>query len=233
MKYNISDNKMRVIVEVLGEEYKDLLIERILDDTNETDVDQINASDLIRLDVTTKSNLRVDKKIQRRNSMNSIISLLGILYALLGLMLMMLSEFRYTIRHNSMTLVAFTLIFIGLFVTIFSLMYKYFLKVRIGYYRGRMHTITPYQVINKWKEIEALVNELTPQENEFSLVSMIENLKETKIISQEDVEIMNRLLCFRNQIVHGEGNKFDLSQAELRTLFLQADKIISKMKKIV
>ena len=92
MKYNISDYKLKVIVDELGEEYKDLLIERILGDMHENDADLINPSDLIRLDVTTKSNLRIDKRVQRKNRMLSMISLLGIIYALFGLMLMMWSK---------------------------------------------------------------------------------------------------------------------------------------------
>ena len=44
MKYNVSDNKLKIIIDELGEEYKDLLIERVLDDTHETDADAINPS---------------------------------------------------------------------------------------------------------------------------------------------------------------------------------------------
>lgn len=233
MKYNISDYKLKVIVDELGEEYKDLLIERILGDMHETDADLINPSDLIRLDVTTKSNLRTDKKVQRQNRMFSMISLLGIIYALLGLMLMMWSELRDTVRYDSIMMMSFVLIFLGLFVALFSLLFKNMVRMRPQYYRGQIHTISPYEVINKWKEIEALVHELTPEEDTLSLSSMVSNLKDTKIISEQDIEIINQLLNIRNQIVHGQDNKYDLSQAELRTILLQADKIISKMKKLV
>lgn len=233
MKYNILDYKLKVIVDELGEEYKDLLIERILGDMHETDADLINPSDLIRLDVTTKSNLRTDKKVQRQNRMFSMISLLGIIYALLGLMLMMWSELIDTVRYDSIMTMSFVLIFLGLFVALFSLLFNNMVRMRPQYYRGQIHTISPFEVINKWKEIEALVHELTPEEDTLSLSSMLSNLKDTKIISEQDIEIINQLLNIRNQIVHGQDNKYDLSQAELRTILLQADKIISKMKKLV
>ena len=45
MKYNISNYRLKGIVEELGEEYKDLLIEHILDDMQEVDADLINPSD--------------------------------------------------------------------------------------------------------------------------------------------------------------------------------------------
>ena len=224
MKYNISDYKLKVIVDELGEEYKDLLIERILGDMHESDADLINPSDLIRLDVTTKSNLRIDKRVQRKNRMLSMISLLGIIYALFGLMLMMWSEVRTTIQYDSIMMMAFILIFMGLFVAMFSLLFKNMIRIRPQYYRGQSHTIAPYEVVNKWKEIEALI---------LSLSSMVSNLKDTQIISEQDIKIMNQLLNIRNQIVHGQDNKHNLSQEELRSILLQADKIISKMKKIV
>lgn len=233
MKYNISDYKLKVIVDELGEEYKDLLIERILGDMHENDADLINPSDLIRLDVTTKSNLRIDKRVQRKNRMLSMISLLGIIYALFGLMLMMWGEVRTTIQYDSVMMMAFILIFMGLFVAMFSLLFKNMIRIRPQYYRGQSHTISPYEVVNKWKEIEALIHELTPEEDTLSLSSMVSNLKDTQIISEQDIKIINQLLNIRNQIVHGQDNKYNLSQEELRSILLQADKIISKMKKIV
>lgn len=107
------------------------------------------------------------------------------------------------------------------------------IKLRPQYYRGKIQTISPYEVINKWKEIEALIHELTPDEETLSLSSMIKNLKDTEIISSQDIEIINQLLGTRNQIVHGKDNKYDLSQSDLRTILLNADKVISKMKKLV
>ena len=233
MKYNISDYKLKVIVDELGEEYKDLLIERILGDMHENDADLINPSDLIRLDVTIKSNLRIDKRVQRKNRMLSMISLLGIIYALFGLMLMMWSEVRTTIQYDSIMMMAFILIFMGLFVAMFSLLFKNMIRIRPQYYRGQSYIISPYEVVNKWKEIEALIHELTPEEDTLSLSSMVSNLKDTQIISEQDIKIINQLLNIRNQIVHGQDNKYNLSQEELRSILLQADKIISKMKKIV
>ena len=233
MKYNILDYKLKVIVDELGEEYKDLLIERILGDMHENDADLINPSDLIRLDVTIKSNLRIDKKVQRQNHMFSMISLLGITYALFGLMLMMWSEVRDTIRYDSIMMMSFVLTFMGLFVALFSLLFKNMGRIRSQYYRRQSHTISPYEVVNKWKEIEALVHELTPDSETLSLSSMVKNLEDTKIISKQDVEAINQLLKIRNQIVHGPDNKCDLSQAELRTILIQTNKIIAKMKKMV
>lgn len=232
MKYTISDQKLKVIIEELGEEYKELLVEHILDEMSEMDADLINPSDLIRLDVATKSSLRIDKKSQRLDRLSSMISLLGVTYALFGLMLMMWSQFRESIQYDLMTMLSFVLIFMGLFLTIFTLLYKNILRIRPKRYRGENRMISLYEIINKWKEIEALVHELTPDEATLSLSSMLKNLRDTKIISEQDVEIINRLLNIRNQVVHGAESKYEFSQSELRTILIQADKTIAKMKKI-
>lgn len=233
MKYTISDQKLKIIIDELGEEYKDLLVEHILDDMGEMDADLINTSDLIRLDVSTKSNLRTDKKSQRLDRLSSMVSLLGVTYALFGLILMMWSQFRESIQYDLMTIISFALIFMGLFLAIFTLLYKNILRTRPKHYRGESRMISHYEIINKWKEIEALVHELTPNEATLSLSSMLKNLMDTKIISQQDSETINRLLNIRNQIVHGIDGKYELSQSDLRNILMQSDKIIAKMKKLV
>nr|WP_300818402.1 hypothetical protein [uncultured Acetatifactor sp.] len=233
MKYSISDYKLKVIIDELGEEYKDLLIEQALNEMNEIDADQINPSDLIRLDVTTKSNLRIDRKSQRLSRMSTLISLLGVIYALFGLMLMMWSELKDTIRYNNIMMISIVLIFLGLFVAIFSLLFKYMNRMRPHYYKNKRFTISSYEIINKWKEIEALINQLTPEKEQLSLSSMVSNLEETKIISKEDTIVINKLLRVRNQIVHKQNKDIDLPQNELRSILIQIDEVISKMKKLV
>lgn len=232
MKYNISNYRLKGIIEELGEEYKDLLIEHILDDMQEVDADLINPSDLIRLDVTIKSKLRVDKKMQKKNRMLSMISMLGIIYAMLGLILMMMREMRNTIQYDSTIMMSMILMIIGLFVTLFSLLFINMQKTQSQYRRGNRRDISSYEIVNKWKEIEALVNELAPEKNELSLFSMIKNLEETNIISEKDVEEMKQLLKLRNQIVHEQNFENNLSEKELRDIILRSDKIIYKMKKI-
>lgn len=233
MKYNISDQRLKVIADELGEEYKDLLIERILEDIDEVDADQINPSDLIRLDVATKSNLRNNKKVQRQNRMFSMISMLGIIYALFGLILMMWSELANPVQEDFLMLMSFILLCIGLFVALFSTLFKDMVKLHPQYYREKNHTVSPFEVVNKWKEIEALVHELTPEKDMLSWSSMINNLKDAKIISEKDVNVINRLLNIRNQIVHRQNKKYDLSQAEMRNTFTQVNEVISKLKKLV
>ncbi|MBQ8326587.1 MAG: hypothetical protein IJX86_05900 [Lachnospiraceae bacterium] len=233
MRYNISDQRLKVIVDELGEEYKDLLVERILGDMREMDADLINPSDLIRLDVATKATLRNDKKTQKQNRMLSLTSMMGIVYAFFGLMLMMWSEFSDIARYDSFMMMAFVLVFVGLFIALFSMLFKSMIKMRPHNYRREGYEISSYQIINKWKEIEALINELTPDGENLSLFSMVTVLKDIKIISDQDIELIDKLLSVRTHILHGNDNELQMSQSELRRILIQADNVIAKMKKLV
>ena len=77
MKYTISEQKAKMIIDELGEEYKDMLIERVLEETNEDDVDKISLSDLIRLDIATKAHLRSNKRVRNIRKMYSYIASFG------------------------------------------------------------------------------------------------------------------------------------------------------------
>lgn len=231
MKYNISDYKIKVIVDELGEEYKDLLIERVLADMNELDVDLINPSDLVKLDVTTKYTLQQDRKNQRFNRMSTVTFLMGILYALMGVLYMW--WIGYSIRNNPTMMVGFLLVFIGLLVSLCSLIFKYSLKMRPRYYKNHKYIVSPYEIVNKWKEIEALINQLTPEKDSLSLTSMIANLKESRIISDQDQEFINQLLHIRNKAVHSRDIEDSISQTELRSILVRADEVIVKMRKLI
>lgn len=236
MKYNLSNYRLKTIIDELGEEYKDFLVEYILDKTGQIDADQINPSDLIRLDVETKQTLRKDQSLHRNNRMLSLISLIGIMYALVGLMLMMLSELRGRIQNDTLLMISVVLIFLGLFVALFSLIYRNAIRTRRTsphYLLRQKREISQYEIVNKWKEIEALIHELTPNEAALSLSSMIQDLRKTNIISEQDLQTIQCLLDLRNQVVHGSGESQNLSQAELRSILIESDRIISKMKKIV
>ena len=233
MKYNIMDYKLKIIVEEIGEEYKDLLIERIFDDMQENDVDYINPSDLIRLDIATKASLRNDKKVQQKDHILSAVSMIGMGYSSFGLMLMMWSDMRERMHYDSLMLMSFVLTFSGLFVAVFSTLIKTILKSKPNYYKQKGYSIASYEIVNKWKEVEILVRQLTPEENVLPLSIMLKNLKDIKIISEQDIETINRLLSLRNQSVHGSSDNESISPKELRALFIQIDKIISKMKKLV
>lgn len=231
MKYNISNDRIRIILDELGEEYKELLVERLLSEMDEVDVDRINPADLMQLDISTKVNLRNGKQIQRRNRMFTMISILGILYAFSGLMFFILNEMEK--NSNNLVLISILLIFIGLFISLTSLILRLTNKELFKSARKKPSRVSPYEIIDKWKEVEALVTQLSPESDNLSLNTMIKNLKEANIINENDTIVIYRLMKARNEIVHKNERDYSLSQVELKDLVSDADKVIDKMRKVL
>ena len=124
LKYNISNEKLKLIVDELGEEYKDMLIAKTLSNLDELDIDEISPSELIRLDVEIKKRLNIDKAESKRNRILSLISLVGVLYAMLGLFLMIFKELDRYMIENPANMIAILCIFIGLLTSIMAIFMK-------------------------------------------------------------------------------------------------------------
>lgn len=231
MRYKISDKKLQAIIDELGEEYKDMLFEYVLEDMNQVYADDINPVDLMRIDLQVKSKMRNNRRIQRQNYVFSLISIMGVLYAFLGFMILMWSELENKILDNPTIMIAIVLIMIGLFSALSALMLKTYSNIRPADYRKKQ-SVSPYEIIDKWKTIEALINELTPEETTLSLSSMIHHLYEGNIITSQDLDTINVLRIARNNIVHTPKGE-EYTQAELRHILDSAEKTIYRLKKFV
>lgn len=231
MKYNISEQNTKMIIDELGEEYKDMLIERVLEETDEIDVDRISLSDLVRLDIATKARLRSNKKARNKRKMYSYIAALGLVYVFIGAFLMLYSSFdNHTMRDNSLQLISVFFIIFGFLTTGLSMI---LLKNKSTNPQSENRIISEYEIINKWKEIEVLIVQLMPENNKLSLNDMIKQLSDTSIISSEDGEVIKKMLKIRNQVVHMRPTDHTFTQPELKMLFSKSDEIIRKMNRIV
>ena len=231
MKYNISEQNTKMIIDELGEEYKDMLIERVLEETDEIDVDRISLSDLVRLDIATKARLRSNKKARNKRKMYSYIATLGLVYILIGVFLILYSSFdNHTLRDNSLQFISAFFIIFGFLTTGLSMI---LLKNKSTEIQSENRIITEYEIINKWKEIEVLIVQLIPENNKLSLNAMIKQLSDASIISSEDAEVIKRILKIRNQVVHMRPTDYTFTQPELEMLFSKSDDIIRKMNRIV
>lgn len=231
MKYNISNKKLKLIIDELGEEYKDMLITKTLSNLNEIDVDEITPSELIRIDVEIKKRLNNNKNEYKRNRTLSLISLLGLMYAIFGVVMMMFDELDKYMFENPTNMIAILCTIIGLFISLMSLFMKFYpLRPRDD---SSNILLTHYEIISKWKELEAIIIQLTPEENQSTLKKMIDYLEEIKIINTEDCLTINLLLNYRNRLVHSLNEKEVISLKESKDLIKKVDEIIQKLKKLV
>ena len=231
MKYDIENKKVSAMVEELGEEYKGLLIEKALSQHQEYDVDQINLSTLIWLDEIAKKSLRSNNRKDRRDRLLSMFSVAGLIYALLGLMLLsyyLLLDYSFVlepIARGSILIIA-----IGLIMSLCTILVK---SIPVPPYYGKDDTSKyfNYKIINTWKQIEGLLVQLTPAEENMNLNKMLSNLMDIKLLSSSDVSTIKKMLNLRNQIVHSNSIEKKYTTDEIQALLRDSNNLIKKLTK--
>lgn len=230
MKYNIENKKIRDMVDELGEEYKNLLVEKALSQRQEYDVDQINLSTLIKLDEIAKASLLSNERSNRRNRMLSMLSIVGVIYTLFGLILLIYSQFGGSLRLDSMSKISFLAIILGLFTSLFSILMKS-IPSPSHYESKDTSKYFNYKIINTWKQIEGLLVQLTPAEENMNLNKMISNLMDIKLLSSSDASTIKKLLSLRNQIVHSNSIEKSYTTNEIQTLLRDSTGIVKKLER--
>lgn len=232
MKYNISNDHINGIVDALGEEYKDLLVEKALAQHGTYDVDQINISTLIKIDEKAKETLYHDERRAKRNRLTAMISILGTVYCLFGLFLLLYHEMRDSFKFDSVEMLPFVTILMGVFAILFSMIMRNVPSIFPLYHRSKdTSKHFNYEIMNVWKQIEGLMVQLTPASEKMTLNDMIEYLVDLKLLSSEDVRSIKKILSLRNLIVHSSGINQDYSSNEIQPLLNDAIKIIKKLQK--
>ena len=232
MKYKFSNEKIKYILDELGEEYKSLLIEKSLDNIGNVDVDNINLSELIELDIAIKKTLKTSKREQKRKRMFASTALLGSIYFMLGGVMLILSLYRTTMYSSRIPSDLFVIvIFMGMLIFLLSVYASVFSDLKRG--KSSNKDINPYALFNSWKEIEALITQLTPDEYHKGPRTMVEYLSTNRMISLEDKKQILELLQIRNNIAHNSEDNLKMSKEEILQKITIADKIINDLSKLI
>lgn len=230
MKYDIENKKINDMLDELGEEYKNLLIEKALSQHQEYDVDQINLSTLIRLDEKAKESLLANERNNRRNRMLSMLSIIGLIYTLFGMILLIYYQFGDSFRFDPMTKISFLSIIMGLFTSLLSILMKS-IPYSSHYKSEDTSKYFNYKIINTWKQIEGLLVQLTPVEENTSLGKMISNLMDLKLLSSSDALTIKKMLNLRNQVVHSNNIEKSYTTSEIQALLRDSNNIIKKLER--
>lgn len=231
MKYKFSNEKIKYILDELGEEYKSLLIEKSLDNIGNVDVDNINLSELIELDIAIKKPLKTSKREQKRKRMFALTALLGLIYFMFGGVMLILSLYRTTMYSRIPSEFFVIVIFMGMLIFLLSVYASVFSDWKRG--KSSNKDITPYALFNSWKEIEALITQLTPDEYHKGPRTMVEYLSTNRMISFEEKKQILELLQIRNNIVHSSEDNLKMSKEEILQKITMADKIINNLSKLI
>jgi len=231
MRYNFSNKKVEFLLDELGEEYKSLLTEKTLDRMRIFDVDNIDLSELIKLDIEVKKYLKVKEKDRTRKRLWSIMALLGVLYFMTGFLILTLDYVRPDMSNSLTKEISIILSFSGALIFILSVYFSVFSINKLK--RSKNKDTSYYVLINKWKEIEALIIQLTPAEYQRGNNNMVEYLRKNKMISNDEENEIFELLQTRNNIVHVPEDNIQISKEELQEQINVANKLITKLSKAI
>lgn len=234
MKYQITNKNLSAVLEELAEEYKDLLIEATLSKSNEIDLQNISISDLTKIDIEIKEQLKNKNRNYKVNLISKFVSLLGLIYASIGLMLFLLSGSRgiFTSKEdNTLFSIAIVCVFVGFIIVILGMMTKVLLENKKRKIDKEKKVNFEIQIINTWRIVEGMIYQLSPQNDKLSLRTMLNNLVQTKIISKEDFKTINLLMQYRNDILHHSPGEIQYNE-EIKTVLNDAQVLINKLSKI-
>ena len=223
MKYLITNKLLQYAIDELGEEYKDLLLQKVMRETGEENLDHIYLIDLIRLDRENKNFLIETSKYKNfKNDFNDIL----IITSFLALFMLGFLSITYDFNKNSF---AFEVI-MAVSVAIISSFIVLLIKTKTSFGKIESSIITNYDIICKWKEIEILFNRNFGGNAIYQLNDIVSNLKNKNVITDEDINALEKLREIRNKEVHSSGN-LHIKQQDLRLLFKQVDDLLLKINK--
>lgn len=234
MKYYISSKKLQLVVNELGEEYKDLLIEKMLDDYQTTDIDSLPISELLKLDVSIKERLVENKQFKKRKRLYNLLASLGLVYSMLGIFLLFFQELERSFSTEPMNMLALSFIMIGLFVSFYGIMLKNITLKRRSYRQVKNDFQNGYEFVSLWKELEGLMIQLSPDNTLSSPSKLIQYLSENKFISEKDESSIKTLLKLRNETVHSTTSpRLELTHEEYSSLVKNIRSIITKLNNLI
>jgi hypothetical protein len=228
VKFEIENQKIKNVIDELGEEYKDMLIEKAMSDFCEYDVNEISLPALLRHDARAKAQLSTDERTAKRSRLLSMTAIIGLLYTFIGLGIFLYIEYLSNSQMQIELFVAIISVFAGLMASLMSLVIK---NLPLKSFRDK--DASKYfnsDVVNQWKKIESLLIRLTPVDEDSSLNGMISHLTKLKLLSLDDVSIIKQLLQLRNQTVHSSVRAREYTVSELKAQLSEGSKIISKLK---
>lgn len=234
MKYYISSKKLQLVVNELGEEYKDLLIEKMLNDYQTTDIDNLPVSELLKLDVSIKERLVQNKQFEKRKRLYNMLASLGLMYSMLGIFLLFFQELKRSLSTEPMNMLALAFIMLGLFVSFYSIMLKNIILKRRTYHPAKNDSQNGYELVSLWKELEGIMIQLSPDNTPSSPSILIQYLLENDFISEKDENSIRTLLRLRNETVHSTTSSgLKLTHDEYSSLIKNIRYIITKLNNIV
>lgn len=225
-----NEKKIERYLEELSIEYKELLLKRLLEMSGS--IENLSVSELLRIDAEIKKPLSTNyhRKIYRQRT----IIMAGMIYAIIGIVLLIMFEMVDSFRYDGVILIALVLTFLGLMMSLTAFVLpnsKYFLgKQNIKKYEDNK-IILEYSVVTTWREVEGIAEDIYSESKVMSTHSIISRFLEDNFISKNEAEKLREFLKMRNNIVHDTDNNYSVD--EIGVMLKEMEDIIKKLKNTI
>lgn len=221
----LMNNKIFDYLDDAAEEYKKLLLKKLMEDSR--DIGDITVNNLVIIDEKIKFSLR--NKLENRYSR---FQLLGLLYAFSGLMLLLISfvynsDYLYS-RDRIFVITSIVLIFLGVYIYLFTLLSKN-LKLRRRYNLEKSNVSLDSLIISQYRRLEYILKKCIPNAPEKSIQIALMELKDKKIITEEELIFLRDFIGLRNHFVHYRDDAVDYYNS-FKVIF-RAEEVINRLEK--
>lgn len=233
-RYEDFDEGKKVVLNELTDEYKQLLINNIMDENNYNTLQSINIRDIINMDNRLK-NIMLKKKSQRKkDKITKLMLYMGILYSVIGILFYFTTSRKIILDTNEEIAVIITVA--GLLVIMISFLYKDLslsnLRNAKADSRNERTFVDSFEIVQKWSEIEGIAYKITKydsMENKYvPLRKVIDEMTTKNFITEDDKQKIKGILSVRNSVVHNRENK--MTNNDTLKKMTEADEIIEKLK---
>ena len=227
-----NQEKIEKYLDELSDEYRTLLFNALI--AQSSSPEDLNISDLLRLDNDVKKHLRPEyKKYEKKRK---VLFIGGFSYMLLGIFIFLCFEISNMNYHSAdpMSLVSLLLGFMGFIFCVLSFALPastFSSKSRNANKNEELMSLLKYEAIAKWRDIEGLVNDLAVGERVYSPMSAIAYLSKSNLIDKEEQNMLRSLLKLRNEIAH--SSDFTYSYDDVRKILNDAESVLVKLKKVL
>lgn len=233
---NFNNNqKVNKYLDELSNEYKVLLLEKLLEHTS--DMENISISELIRIDTKIKEPLRGNKDRALRKQ--KLLIMIGLVYTTLGILIYIFLNLEQKGLEGVSSLFSILISYMGVLIIFTAFIKPYFNTNKL--HDKSMNKINnklddkvlEYEVIITWRELEGIANDLNSNWEMNPVLSgqIIQMLVYEGLITNQESDSLRKLLKLRNSIVH--SSQFSFSRQELTDLLNESKSIIEKLRKIL
>lgn len=230
--------KDEILLNILADEYKELLIQSIMEEKGY--MTNIDIRKLVDKDREVKQAFKRKLKNEKKERFYRLLSAAGLMYTVIGILMIALVSIK---RFNFSTIdtVAFLATLTGVAITAMSYVFRVMqvdlnvFKISSNVYRDEEYNQwEKYKIVDRWIEFEEIFIEILLKEGidkrTIPTSETIKLLVRKKYINEQDAEKIIELLKIRNSIVHGIENNYNFK--EIDKIIENSDYLILKLRKI-